>query len=239
MSTRENSTQDMGGTFTTAQTVGSAIQHVQTIDCANPPPPASPLSGKKVVIGMIGKAGSGKDTVADHLVRKYVFRKIALADPLKKAVQIIFDVDDEIAYDRVRREEPLAKWPGWSFRKLLQFVGTEMFREMVDQDIWVKNCASRAVRQDFTVVSDVRFHNEVGGLREAIGQEHRVFFIKVERPTVGDGGAPSGIANHASETAIDELYYDYRIINDGTLDELYAKADQVVEMISARFASGV
>jgi len=202
-------------------------------------PCALPLSGQKVVIGMIGKAGSGKDTVADYLVRMHCFKKIALADPLKKAVQAVFDVDDDIMYDRVKREEPLANWPEWSVRKLLQFVGTEMFRNMVDQDVWVKNCASRAVRQDFTVVSDVRFHNEVGGLRQKIGDGRRVFFIKVERPDVGGGGAPSGIANHASESAVDELEYDYRIINDGSLDDLYAKVEGVIAMISGRLASGI
>jgi len=110
---------------------------------------------------------------------------------------------------------------------------------MVDQDVWVKNCASRAVRQDFTVVSDVRFHNEVGGLRQKIGDGRRVFFIKVERPDVGGGGAPSGIANHASESAVDELEYDYRIINDGSLDDLYAKVEGVIAMISGRLASGI
>lgn len=35
------------------------------------------------IIGVSGQAGSGKDTVANYLVEKYHFAKIALADPIK------------------------------------------------------------------------------------------------------------------------------------------------------------
>lgn len=38
---------------------------------------------KLSIVGVSGQAGSGKDTVADYLVEKYGFTKIALADPIK------------------------------------------------------------------------------------------------------------------------------------------------------------
>ena len=39
------------------------------------------------LIGLVGRAGSGKDTIADILVRDHGFVKIALADPIKRALR--------------------------------------------------------------------------------------------------------------------------------------------------------
>jgi dephospho-CoA kinase len=37
-----------------------------------------------MLIGLSGKAGAGKDTVADYLVRCYKFQRMAFADPMKR-----------------------------------------------------------------------------------------------------------------------------------------------------------
>lgn len=47
------------------------------------------------LIGVCGMAGSGKDTFADFLVRDHGWVKIALADPLKRFCQEVFDFSDE------------------------------------------------------------------------------------------------------------------------------------------------
>jgi len=39
---------------------------------------------KSRIIGVSGRAGSGKDTVAEHLIAEYGFVRIALADPIKR-----------------------------------------------------------------------------------------------------------------------------------------------------------
>jgi hypothetical protein len=43
-----------------------------------------------IIIGLSGLAGSGKDTVADWMVRERGFRKMALADPLKRLAQQVY-----------------------------------------------------------------------------------------------------------------------------------------------------
>lgn len=48
-----------------------------------------------MIIGLCGKAGSGKDTVADFLVRDHGFVKVALADPLKRIARDVFDFSDK------------------------------------------------------------------------------------------------------------------------------------------------
>lgn len=184
---------------------------------------------RPIVIGMIGKAGSGKDTVADYVVEKYGFKKIAFADPLKQAVQIIFDVDDDHMYDRDMRELPLPGWEPWSVRKLLQFVGTELMRNQIDEDIWVKNAASRARRISKCIISDVRFPNEVTDMRSRLEDQSKMVFVRVTRP--GHEDAAGGIKGHASEALIDQLDADIDIVNDGSLEDLYAKVDSLLKDI--------
>jgi hypothetical protein len=43
-----------------------------------------------VIIGISGQAGSGKDTVADYLVKEHGFVSIALADPMKRMLMEVF-----------------------------------------------------------------------------------------------------------------------------------------------------
>ncbi len=47
------------------------------------------------IIGITGQAGSGKDTVADHLVQRHGYVKIALADPIKRLGREVFGFTDD------------------------------------------------------------------------------------------------------------------------------------------------
>jgi len=48
-----------------------------------------------MIVGISGKAGSGKDTIANHLVQRYGLTKIAFADPLKRFIQDLTFQDSE------------------------------------------------------------------------------------------------------------------------------------------------
>lgn len=176
------------------------------------------------LVGICGKAGSGKDTIGDYLIKKYDFKKIALADPIKRLVKDIFVLDDYTVYDRVAREKKLKNWPNWTVRKLLQFIGTELFRDKIDDEIWVKSLWYK-IKKDTKhhyVISDLRFPNELNFLR---AQAKKKFLcIKVVRPGY-DGKV--GLVGHASEAF--DLKGDIEIINDGTIKDLYNKIDKFVE----------
>ncbi|MBD3300498.1 MAG: AAA family ATPase [Candidatus Moranbacteria bacterium] len=45
-------------------------------------------NNQKIVIGITGKNGSGKDTVSDYIVEKYQARKLVYSDLLKKALRV-------------------------------------------------------------------------------------------------------------------------------------------------------
>ena len=46
-----------------------------------------------MIVGICGLIGSGKDTIADHLVKDHNFVKISFADKLKDTVATLFDWD--------------------------------------------------------------------------------------------------------------------------------------------------
>ena len=176
-----------------------------------------------IIVGISGRAGSGKDTIGDHLVSHYGFSKDGLANPLKRTVQDVFSLDNDQVYDRVLREQPLENWPGWTGRKLLQYVGTELFRNNIDENIWAKSLCLRINKAPgLWVVTDVRFPNEREVLRRTFG--NNFVGIRVERE--GYDGAPSGIQGHASEKY--EIEADYVLTNDGDLPGLYYKVDDIM-----------
>jgi len=47
--------------------------------------------GKKIIIGLLGESGSGKDTVANYLQEKYGATLMRFADPIKETLNIYFE----------------------------------------------------------------------------------------------------------------------------------------------------
>jgi len=179
-----------------------------------------------MLIGICGKAGSGKDTIADHLVQKYGFERIALAEPIRRLVKDVFVLDHHTVYDRVAREQELTDWPGWSVRKLLQFIGTELFRQNIEDDIWVKSLWL-TVKQNPDknyVVSDIRFPNEMQFFIDNGGEN----FVSFKTVREGCNGCV-GIASHESEKYNLDAQYVFQ--NDDTIQELYRKVDDVMGKI--------
>ena len=162
------------------------------------------------VIGITGKARSGKDTIAE-ILREKGYERTALADPLRDIVKGVFHPSEE---EQENREQELENWPGWSVRKLLQFIGTELFRKNIAEDVWVRSLLLRTRDSEKKfVVSDIRFPNEAEALRSAFGDDFTL--IRVERPGA-DGEV--GIRGHESEAYT--LEGDVLIQNGGTLDDL-------------------
>lgn len=178
-----------------------------------------------MIIGIAGKAGSGKDTFANALIKKYSVKRDTLAAPIKRFVQDVFRVEWDIVdgltkEGREQREKELSNWPGWTVRKLLQFIGTELMRNNIEKDIWVRSVILRMNEKPKTnwIVTDVRFPNEMDGLRNAYGKDF--VMVKVVRNSVKE---LNGIKNHESEAY--DLPADVVIDNNGTLEELMEKVD--------------
>lgn len=127
-----------------------------------------PMSDR-IVVGMTGRAGSGKDTVANYLVQHHGFTKLAYAGPLKSAVCELFAIEPAVLEDRIMKEKIVEDW-GRSPRWLAQWLGTDILREKIDENIFVKNMARRIGSHDRVVISDVRFSNEADLVHELGGE---------------------------------------------------------------------
>jgi len=184
-----------------------------------------------MIITVSGKAGAGKDTVADHLINSYGFKKISLADPIKRLTKDVFALTDFQVYDRVEREKPLEQWGGRSVRQLLQQIGTELFRDNIDPDIWVKSLwFTIKESKDNYVVPDVRFPNELNFLK---GNVPAFDFTSIKVTREGCDGKV-GVVGHRSEAY--DLPTIHTVENNGTMDELYIKVDDIMHnMVMRKF----
>ncbi len=116
------------------------------------------------LIALTGLAGSGKDTVADVLVDRHGFAKLAFADALRTEVSTAFNIDPQYLTRRETKEHPISSLaldhcldPGFvacmdlmfnraglspqllsvprSPRQILQWWGTE-YRRAQNSDYW-------------------------------------------------------------------------------------------------------
>lgn len=179
----------------------------------------------KKLIGLAGKAGAGKDTVADYLWEKEGVIKIAFADALRAAACSIFGLGQCNFTDRELKETEVEYW-GMTPRRMLQLLGTEATKPVFGSDIWLKRwfLSYSAVRDtDHVVVPDVRFDVEAEALRRLGGT-----IIHIVRPWTALSGAA---AQHASEAGIELRDGDMYLSNSGSVEELHHKVDQIWEAI--------
>lgn len=191
-----------------------------------------------LLLGVYGKARSGKDTAADYLSEKLQLRKYAFAEPLKQMLKSAFG-DHFHEGDRER----ICKEAGISYRQLMQLLGTEWGRNQVNPDLWVNLVASQwevtktyfplsqlkntvCTHYSGMVLSDVRFDSEAQWIKSQGG-----VIIEITRPELEE---PVGIQGHASESGINPAFTDITVINNQDLPYLYTTLDSVVKEYLSR-----
>lgn len=199
------------------------------------------------VIGLIGAVGSGKDTIAEYLSETKWYDRYAYASKVKDVAAIVFSWNREMLEGTTPKSR---KWreeidPYWNItpRQALQKIGTEMFRNHLDPDVWVKALVRElevVSNSRKVVITDCRFVNEVNAVKDMGG-----VIIYVQRGSepewidkainaLNDPESPDHqyFKNnniHYTDWSIYALksQADYIIKNDGTFDELYDAVDKL------------
>jgi hypothetical protein len=201
-----------------------------------------------MIIGLIGKKGSGKDTVGAYLVKMYDFQRISNADKMKASIAALFDIpfedvdkykNDPEVFITLHRNVTLGERLGdikllntssipiasFNMRDFQKRYGTEAHRDVLGEDIWVDAAlpvggyyAGRKI-----VVTDVRFPNEAQRIKDLGGYLVRIYRNEVD--ILED--------NHESEAGIDRIIYDSCIYNSGAINDLYLSIEEMLADLDA------
>jgi len=168
-----------------------------------------------LIIALSGKKFSGKTITSNMLKEKFRkmgvnAKKMSFAGPLKDIAHMIFGIPYGVLYgdDKIKAEfitDVEWKYVGsrikkysrntgkLSARDLLQLIGTDIFRNMIDENIWVKSAIRSAKNEGCRIIifDDCRFPNEVDAVLNNNGRVIRLNRCATEPDT------------HLSEMALD------------------------------------
>ncbi len=180
---------------------------------------------QKLIIGITGKKGSGKDTLGQFFINNYNFKRFAFADTLKEVCRLIFCFTDEQLYGD-KKEVIDFKWKETP-RKILQFIGTDLFRNQLEnllpdvkKNIWTLSLENKIDKYTGSVViTDIRFQNEV----DLIKSYPNSIMIHIKRNN-------NNVDLHESEKYIDDLTgIDYYVDNNYCLETLNYESKKIIE----------
>jgi hypothetical protein len=196
-----------------------------------------------MIIGISGKARSGKDTFAEMLAKELqkktgnAYVLMAYAHELKLRVQKDFDMSYEQLWGSEKEVQdkryPKADEGGfmttsdanayWTPREILQAYG--QFFRTINYNFWVDYLFRVVEEKEYKniLVTDLRHINEVDAVVDRGG-----YHIRVER----DDKDTVHNEQHISETALDNGHrVDFTVVNNFTLEHLEFGAGEVADFL--------
>jgi hypothetical protein len=190
------------------------------------PPPRKPI-----LLALTAPAmGSGKTTIAEHLVASHGFVALKFASALKAMARTLLQqmgddtrtIERRIEGDLKEEIIPALKVTA---RQLMQRIGTELGRNHLHENVWAdvtRDRAAQLLRNGHSVViDDLRYLNELEAVRWAGGTA-----VRVMRP----GAAVT--SSHSSEGELDAITLPL-IQNDGSIAELHRRVDSYLQSLNS------
>jgi hypothetical protein len=175
------------------------------------------LKPRVEVIGISGYARAGKDTIGDYLIT-LGYERASFAAPIRNALYTlnpyanngarIQEIIDEHGWEGSKTVDP-------EVRLLLQRLGSDVGRVMIDNDIWVDLTLKDIPDGAKIVFTDCRFPNEAAAIKRFGGELWRV---------TRDGAKPAN--SHISEIALDDWKFDAYFDNNSTIEDLHIKVSE-------------
>ncbi|AIZ63152.1 hypothetical protein PK28_04635 [Hymenobacter sp. DG25B] len=150
------------------------------------------------LIGLSGKRGSGKDTVA-HLIQllqpERNWQIMSFGDAIKAVCATLAGESTAPYYTQTGKTELLPAF-GRTRGEMLQQVGAAL--RAWDYEIWVKAFFARLPKDQFVIIPDVRFPNEAQPILDRGG-----IMLRVEGDPLHQQGDGTRDDSHPSETVMD------------------------------------
>lgn len=169
-----------------------------------------------------GKPNAGKDTACEFIYN-YVKSKGYKVLNIQIGYYIKMYAKSIIEWDGTEDTKP---------RSLLQELGTDIIRNKIDPDFFVKRIIEDiriySYYFDVITVSDARLPGEIDGIYNAF---NNVYKVNIQRPNY-DNGLTDEQNSHFVENALNEYdKYDFVILNDSTLENLNIKVKSIVNEV--------
>jgi hypothetical protein len=179
-------------------------------------------------IYFVGKAGAGKTYATSYLIKKYGYIHCKFAYPVYNLAKNYFNMKNKD-------------------RHLLQYLGTDVARNLIDKDIWIKRFKENIKIVDTTykklynkdiafALDDCRFQNEHEVLQNLgwVGIYLSVDdTLRIKRLKKRDGDAQVNTLKHSSELEIDKFKnnVDFTIDASGTIKDTQAQIDKIIKTL--------
>ena len=193
------------------------------------------------IVGLCGKAGAGKSTIASFLQDNYEAVVISFADPLRDMLVPVIDrihyadLDTPVSCFFNEYKEDVIEELGASPRKLLQDIGAVMREHNEDAfvnlarakinmlneiDSIMSRIAGASEPPKMTyVIDDVRYDNEARWIKESDG-----YLINIERPEEFLRKVPA----HHSENGVNPDFFDLEFENDNNINTIKQIANSIL-----------
>jgi len=174
-----------------------------------------PDFSRRVLIGLAGRAGVGKDFTFGQLLERDPerFTRLALADGVRFEVEMALTSRSlrSMEFFGAQIDELWRKPYPLEIRRLLQWWGTDL-RRAESEDYWLwfleERLSWRFPPTDFLVITDVRFPNEAEWVRSKGGLVVQlVCHHDIRRSRLGGTLPPE----HASESSVDLIRADLQV----------------------------
>ena len=166
----------------------------------------SMFAGKDTVAGII-EDGLKKIGASSHV--------LPFAEHLKTTAAYMFQLSEFHFYDQEWKSKIIPEY-NMTPREILQVFGTDCVRKHFGDDFWINATFSKAdkMKEDFVIIPDIRFQNEIDAVKAKGGK-----ILGVRRKNSQSNGQFTG---HSSENTCLQLIEQAEIefINDSTLENL-------------------
>lgn len=149
-------------------------------------------------IAICGKMGSGKTTLANSVLENHsVFQRRSLAEGVKKFARFVYDIPE-----------------GKKDRLLFQKIGDGARKELYE-DVWITTMLNNCNNDEYIVVDDVRYYNEVLKLKKKgwkiikINIDNHLQEERIKNTYPDDWEIHLNSRGHNSEIEVDLIPEDY------------------------------